>query len=144
MEQTTNEAVVQKNPGGARLKKGGKGPLVALGIVVGVLALAYVGLCAYAGSLDTFYLTWGKTFTDAELDKMQQRLDTLYGYRVKLTPEMRETYKTIGGIPWSHYAEIAEGLHDGKDVLTGEAVEVNDSTVVGPRKALVVEYKRKK
>ena len=55
MEQTTNEAVVQKNPGGARLKKGGKGPLVALGIVVGVLVLAYVGLCAYAGSLDTFY-----------------------------------------------------------------------------------------
>ena len=47
-------------------------------------------------------------------------------------------------IPWSHYAEIAEGLHDGKNVLTGEAVEVNDSTVVGPRKALVVEYKRKK
>ena len=37
MEQTTNEAVVQKNPGGARLKKGGRGPLVALGIVVGVL-----------------------------------------------------------------------------------------------------------
>lgn len=55
MEQTTNEAVVQKNPGGARLKKGGKGPLVALGVVVGVLVLAYVGLCTYAGSLDTFY-----------------------------------------------------------------------------------------
>ncbi|MBP3509372.1 VanW family protein [Oscillibacter sp.] len=55
MEQTTNEAVVQKNPGGARLKKGGKGPLVALGVIVGVLVLAYVGLCAYAGSLDTFY-----------------------------------------------------------------------------------------
>ena len=42
------------------------------------------------------------------------------------------------------HTEIAEGLHDGKNVLTGEAVEVNDSTVVGPRKALVVEYKRKK
>ena len=55
MEQTTNEAVVQNKTGGARLKKGGKGPLVALGIVVGVLVLAYVGLCAYAGSLDTFY-----------------------------------------------------------------------------------------
>ena len=55
MEQTTNEAVVQKNPGGARLKKGGKGPLVALGVIVGVLVLAYAGLCAYAGSLDTFY-----------------------------------------------------------------------------------------
>ena len=55
MEQTTNEAVVQKNPGGARLKKGGKGPLVALGVIVGVMVLAYAGLCAYAGSLDTFY-----------------------------------------------------------------------------------------
>ena len=55
MEQTTNEAVVQKNPGGARLKKGGKGPLVVLGVIVGVLVLAYAGLCAYAGSLDTFY-----------------------------------------------------------------------------------------
>ena len=55
MEQTTNEAVVQKNQGGARLKKGGKGPLVVLGVIVGVLVLAYVGLCAYAGSLDTFY-----------------------------------------------------------------------------------------
>ena len=55
MEQTTNEAVVQKNPGGARLKKGGKRPLVVLGVIVGVLALAYAGLCAYAASLDTFY-----------------------------------------------------------------------------------------
>ena len=55
MEQTTNEAVVQNKAGGARLKKGGRLPLVVLGIIVGVLALAYVGLCAYAGSLDTFY-----------------------------------------------------------------------------------------
>ena len=46
---------MQKNQGGARLKKGGKGPLVVLGVIVGVLVLAYVGLCAYAGSLDTFY-----------------------------------------------------------------------------------------
>ena len=46
-------------------------------------------------------------------------------------------------IPWSHYAEIADGLYDGHDVMTGEAVEVNDDTVVGPRQALVVEYKRK-
>lgn len=46
-------------------------------------------------------------------------------------------------VPWSHYAEIADGLYDGYDVMTGEAVEVNDATVVGPRQALVVEYKRK-
>ena len=45
-------------------------------------------------------------------------------------------------IPWSHYAEIADGLHDGRNVITGEAAEVNDSTVVGPRQVLVVEYRR--
>ena len=28
---------------------------MALGVIVGVLVLAYAGLCAYAGSLDTFY-----------------------------------------------------------------------------------------
>ena len=54
MEQTTNEAVVQNKAGGARLKKGGRLPLVVLGVIVGVLVLAYVGLCAYAASLDTF------------------------------------------------------------------------------------------
>ena len=46
-------------------------------------------------------------------------------------------------IPWSTYAEIADGLHDGRDVVTGEPVTVSDSTVVGPRQVLIVEYKRK-
>lgn len=45
-------------------------------------------------------------------------------------------------VPWSHYAEIAEGLHDGRNVITGEPAEVSDSTVVGPRQVLVVEYRR--
>lgn len=45
-------------------------------------------------------------------------------------------------VPWSHYLEIADGLHGGRNVLTGEAVEVTDSTCVGPRQVLVVEYKR--
>ena len=49
-----NEAMVQK-VGGARLKKGGKRPLMVIGILVGVVCAAYVGLCAWAGSLDTFY-----------------------------------------------------------------------------------------
>ena len=46
-------------------------------------------------------------------------------------------------IPWSHYSEIAAGLYDGRNVLTGEPAEVSDSTVVGPRQVLVIEYKRK-
>lgn len=47
-------------------------------------------------------------------------------------------------IPWSHYAEIAEGLRDGRNVLTGEAAVVSDTTTVAPRGALVVEFKRNK
>ncbi len=45
-------------------------------------------------------------------------------------------------IPWSHYAEIAEGLKEGRNVLTGEAMEINDQTTVGAREVLVVEFKR--
>ena len=46
MEQI-NEAMVQKG-GGARLKKGGHGALIALGAAAAVLAGTYLGLCAYA------------------------------------------------------------------------------------------------
>lgn len=46
-------------------------------------------------------------------------------------------------VPWSHYAEIASGLSDGRNVLTGKATEVDDTTTVGPRQALIVEFKRK-
>ncbi len=45
-------------------------------------------------------------------------------------------------IPWSHYAEIAEGLKEGRNVMTGEPVTVDDKTMVGARQALIVEFKR--
>lgn len=45
-------------------------------------------------------------------------------------------------VPWDHYAEIAGGLHDGRDVITGESCVITDSTEVGAHKALVVEFKR--
>ena len=50
MEPNTNEATAPK-----RLKTGGKKPLIIIGVIVAVLLAAYVGLCAYANSLDTFY-----------------------------------------------------------------------------------------
>ena len=50
MEQIANEAMAPK-----RLKKGGRMPLVITGAVLAALIAAYVGLCAYAGSLDTFF-----------------------------------------------------------------------------------------
>ena len=45
-------------------------------------------------------------------------------------------------VPWSHYAEIATTLTEGRNVLTGEAVDMDQMTV-GSREALVVEFKRK-
>ena len=45
-------------------------------------------------------------------------------------------------VPWTYYSEISEGLTVGVDVLTGEPVEISDETVVAPKTALVVEFKR--
>ena len=45
-------------------------------------------------------------------------------------------------IPWSHYAEITSTLGQGRNVLTGEPIELSEQTVVGPREAIVVEFER--
>lgn len=45
-------------------------------------------------------------------------------------------------VPWSHYAELAAELKEGRNVLTDETMTVDDRTVVGPRQALIVEFKR--
>jgi glycosidase len=45
-------------------------------------------------------------------------------------------------IPWSHYAEITESLSGGHNVMTGESLIVDDSTIVEPRGALIVEFRR--
>ena len=54
MEPNMNEAIVETK-GGKRLKGSGKGPLLVLCVLVAVAAAAYLGLCAYAGNLNTFY-----------------------------------------------------------------------------------------
>jgi len=55
MEQNINEAVQQVSTGGKRVKKSNKKPGIILGVFAAVLAAGYVGVCAYANSLDTFY-----------------------------------------------------------------------------------------
>ena len=45
-------------------------------------------------------------------------------------------------IPWSDYAEIAEGLGTGTNVITGEKVTISNETEVPPMTTLVVEYKK--
>ena len=100
MEQNTNEAVVQK-AGGARLKKGGGGKtaLIVILVLLAVVIAAYVGLCAYAASLDTFAPNrqingidvGGLTVSEAQ-EKLEREL---LAQKITLTDEATGTTATI-------------------------------------------------
>lgn len=62
-----------------------------------------------------FYIVYGRLYDDAMLDKIQERLDTTTNGQVILTPEIREIYKTQGGLPYldgqyTVFGEVVEGL----------------------------------
>ena len=77
-----------------------------------------------------FYIVWGKIYDDEGLDKIQERLDARTGGRVKMTPEMRETYKTVGGTPhldgqYTVFGEVVSGL-DVVDAIQQVPTDEND------------------
>ena len=77
-----------------------------------------------------FYIVWGQVCSDARLEKVQERLDAATLGQVKLTPEMIEVYKTIGGTPhldgqYTVFGEVVEGL-DVVDRIQQQAVDEND------------------
>ena len=62
-----------------------------------------------------FYIVWGRVLDDAKMAKIQEKLDSATQGRVKLTPEMMATYKTMGGTPhldgqYTVFGEVKEGL----------------------------------
>lgn len=62
-----------------------------------------------------FYIVTGQVYDDASLDKVQTRLDEETEGKVKLTREVRETYKTIGGSPhldgqYTVFGQVVEGM----------------------------------
>ena len=62
-----------------------------------------------------FYIVWGKVYDDARLAKVQERLDSATQGQVKLSPEMIEVYKTLGGTPhldgqYTVFGEVVEGM----------------------------------
>jgi len=80
-----------------------------------------------------FYIVWGKTFDDETLDKVQKRIDSYTNGRVKLTPEMREAYKTVGGTPhldgqYTVFGEVVSGL-DVVDAIQQVTTDTNDRPV---------------
>ena len=62
-----------------------------------------------------FYIVCGRVLDDKKLNQIQERLDSTTQGRVKLTPEMMATYKTVGGTPhldgqYTVFGEVTEGL----------------------------------
>ena len=77
-----------------------------------------------------FYIVWGRVFDDEGLDKVQQRIDQRTGGKVKLTPQMREVYKTVGGTPhldgqYTVFGEVTKG-QEVVDAIQQVATDEND------------------
>ena len=80
-----------------------------------------------------FYIVWGRVFDEAGLDQIQERLDRRTGGSVKLTPEMREVYKTTGGTPhldgqYTVFGEVVSGL-DVVDAIQQVATDDTDRPI---------------
>jgi peptidyl-prolyl cis-trans isomerase B (cyclophilin B) len=84
-----------------------------------------------------FYIVWGKLWDDARLARVQERLDSLTQGQVKITPEMAEVYKTVGGTPhldgqYTVFGEVVEGL-EVVDRIQQVATDKNDRPQVDIR-----------
>ena len=98
-----------------------------------------------ASSSSQFYIVWGRTFTDPELDAVQQRLDRATGGRIVLSPSVREIYRTDGGTPhldgqYTVFGRVVEGL-DTVEAILNERTDDNDRPLNDVRivKASVLE-----
>lgn len=68
-----------------------------------------------ASSASQFYIVTGSIFTDDQLDVIQERLDSVTHNQVKLTPKVKEVYRTFGGSPhldgqYTVFGEVIEGF----------------------------------
>lgn len=83
-----------------------------------------------ASSACQFYIVWGDIYDDESLDRMQTRIDQMTNGKVKLTEQMRETYKTLGGTPhldgsYTVFGEVTKGL-EVVDAIQNVETDEND------------------
>ena len=121
------EAEMQTQPGkrlNEESKKSGKGPLLIAGIVLAVLLAAYAGLCAYAGSLDTFYPNRHINGIDVgglTVEQAQQRLERqLLQQAITLVDDEGPALGSVS--PWAIWAtrrRISPGTPNSGKTMTG-------------------------
>ena len=68
-----------------------------------------------------FYIVTGRTFTDGQLDKLQEQLDSTTHGEVKFTPAIREVYRSQGGAPhldgtYTVFGEVIDGIDVTDDI----------------------------
>lgn len=86
-----------------------------------------------ASSSTQFYIVWGQKFSDQQLEWAQSRIDKYTDGKAKLTPELCETYKTLGGTPhldgsYTVFGEVLEGL-DIVEKIQQAATDDNDRPI---------------
>lgn len=90
-----------------------------------------------ASSSTQFYIVWGQKFSDQQLEWAQSRIDKYTDGKAKLTPELCETYKTLGGTPhldgsYTVFGEVLEGL-DIVEKIQYAATDDNDRPITDIR-----------
>lgn len=70
---------------------------------------------ARQSSRTQFYIVWGRTFTDGEIDRMQERVAAATGGECVFPDSVREAYRTVGGTPhldgqYTVFGRVVEGL----------------------------------
>lgn len=87
----------------------------------------------HESSSSQFYIVYGKKQSDVALAKQQLRLDSIFNDSIKMTHEMIEQYKNIGGTPhldggYTVFGEVTDGM-DVVDRIQRVERDANDRPV---------------